>query len=82
MIAKMSRTIAWVPMRSLPWAQHKRWTLVALMGFVHKHQMIPTIQRCGSLSHIWSVVEKDGENNQKVGKVGQAISQAIGLGAQ
>jgi hypothetical protein len=69
MIAKMSQNVTWVPMCSLPWAQHKRWTLVTLMGCVHTHQRILAIERC-SLSHIWNIVEKGVENNQKVGKVG------------
>jgi hypothetical protein len=44
---KMSQTTSWVPMRSLPLAQHKKWTLVALMGCVHTHQKILAIEGCG-----------------------------------
>jgi len=40
------------------------------------HQEILAIQGCGNPSHIWSVMESDGEDNQKVGKVGRAINQA------
>jgi hypothetical protein len=39
------------------------------------HQGIPTIEGCGSLSHVQSVVEKNGEDDQKLGKIGQIISQ-------
>jgi len=30
------------------------------------HQGIHAIEGCGNPSHIWNVVEKDGEDNQKV----------------
>ncbi len=63
-------------MHALPWAQCKRWTPIALMGCVHMHQEILAIQGCGNPSHIWNVMESDGEDNQKVGKVGRAINQA------
>jgi hypothetical protein len=39
------------------------------------HQKIPTIERCGSPSCVQSVVEKNGENNQKPRKIGQILSQ-------
>jgi hypothetical protein len=44
------------------------------------HQGIPTIEGCGSLSHVQSVVEKNGEDDQKLGKIGQIISQVPTLG--
>ncbi len=72
---KMSQTTSWVPMRSLPLAQHKKWTLVALMGCVHTHQKIHAIEGCGSPSCFWNIMEKDGENIWKVGKDGWAVSQ-------
>jgi hypothetical protein len=72
---KMLWTTSWVLMCSLPWAQCKRWTLVALMGCVHMHRKIPIIERCGNLSHIQNVVEKDGQDNRKVGKASWAINQ-------
>ncbi len=52
-------------MRSLPWAQRKKWTPITLMGCVHMHQGIRAIKGCDNPSCIWSVVEKDGEDNQK-----------------
>jgi hypothetical protein len=55
---------------SLTWAQCKRRTLLASMGCVHTHRRIPTIEGCGSPNCIRNVVEKDGENNRKVGKDG------------
>jgi hypothetical protein len=72
---KISWTTSWVLVCSLPWVQCKRWTLVASMGCVHTHQIIPTIERCGNPSHIHNVVKKDGEDNRKVGKVGWPINQ-------
>jgi hypothetical protein len=44
------------------------------MGCVHTHWGRPTIERCGGLSHIQSVVEKIGEDNWKFGKIGRTIS--------
>ncbi len=35
------------------------------MGCVHMHQGIRAIKGCDNPSCIWSVVEKDGEDNQK-----------------
>ncbi len=78
-VTKVIQTTSWVFMCSLPWAQRKRWTLVASMRCVHTHQGILTIERCGNPSRIWNIVEKDGEDNWKVGKVGWAISQMLTL---
>jgi len=50
------------------------------MGCVHMHQEIPTIEGCGNPSHVQSVVEKNGEDNQKLGKISQIISQVPTLG--
>jgi hypothetical protein len=75
---KVSWITSWVPIHSLPLAQHKRWALVTLMGCVHTHQRISAINGCGNPSRVWSVMEKDEENIRKVneaGKVGQTISQ-------
>jgi hypothetical protein len=72
MVEKVSQIASWVLMHLLPWAQHKR-----LMGCVHTHKGKPAIEGCGSPSHIQSVVKKIREDNQKVGKIGQTISQAF-----
>jgi hypothetical protein len=56
--------------------EHKKWTLVTSMGCVHTHQKIPTIERCGNPSHVWNIMEKDGEDNRKVRKVDWIINQA------
>jgi hypothetical protein len=45
------------------------------MECVHTHQKIPTIDGCGSLSHVQNFVEKTREDNQKVGKTNQVVSQ-------
>jgi hypothetical protein len=42
------------------------------MGCVHTHQRIFAIERCGNPSHLQSIMEKDGEDIRKVGKVGHA----------
>jgi hypothetical protein len=41
------------------------------MGCVHMHWKIPTIEKNGNLSRLWSDMEKDGENNWKVKKDGE-----------
>ncbi len=71
MTTKVSQTTSWVPMRSLPWVQHRRWTLVTSMGCVHMHPRILAIEGCGSLSHIKSIMEKDEENNQKLERLAE-----------
>jgi hypothetical protein len=71
---KVSRTSSWVPMCSLPWVQHKKWTPITLMGCVHTHWRIPTIEGCGNPSHVRNIVKKDGEYNWKVGKVHWTIN--------
>ncbi len=38
---------------------------------------ILTIEGCDNPSCVQSVVEKNGENNQKVGKIGQVVSYAF-----
>ncbi len=72
MTTKVSQIASWVPMCSLLVVQHKRWTLITLMGCVHTHQRIFAIERCGNPSHLQSIMEKDGEDIRKVGKVGHA----------
>ncbi len=42
---------------------------------MHTDQRRPVIERCGNLSHIWNVVRKSKENNQKVEKINQVIYQ-------
>jgi hypothetical protein len=75
MVTKVLQTTSWVHVHSLGWVQRKKWMLVRSMGCVHTHWRKPTIERCGSLSYVWSVVEKIGEVNWKVGKIGGTISQ-------
>jgi hypothetical protein len=41
------------------------------MGCVHTHQGMPTIERWGSPSLVWNVMQKIGEDNWKVGKTSQ-----------
>ncbi len=45
------------------------------MGCVHTHQKMPTIEGWGSPSCVQSVVQKIGEDNPKVRKINQTLSQ-------
>jgi len=36
--------------------------------------------RCNSPSHVWNIMKKIGEDNQKVDKTNWVISQALALG--
>jgi hypothetical protein len=38
------------------------------------HQGIPTIERCDNPSHVQNVMEKNGEDNQEHGKIGQIVN--------
>jgi hypothetical protein len=80
MMAKLSWIALWVLMRSLPWTQCKKWIPIGLMGCVHAHQRMFTIEGWGSLSYVQSIVEKIGENNWKVGKTGWTVSQMLAYG--
>ncbi len=80
MVAKVSQIASWVPMHSLPWAQCKRCISIRSMECVHTHRGMHVIERWGSLSHIWNVVQKIGENNWKVGKTNRVVNQAPVLG--
>jgi hypothetical protein len=80
MVAKVLWIASWVLVRSMPWAQHKRWIHIKSMRCVHTHQRMPTIKRWGNLSHIHSVVKKIGEDNRKVGKTSWIVSKAFALG--
>jgi hypothetical protein len=77
--AKVSWITSWVPIYLLPWAQCKRWIPIGLMGCVHMHQMITTIERWSSPSHIQSVVEKTKEDNQKARKINWVVNQTLTL---
>jgi len=52
---------------------------VKVVTCVHVHRRICIIEGCDNPSCIQSTMEKDGENNQKVGKVSQTISQTSAL---
>jgi hypothetical protein len=75
MASKMSQTALWVPVRSLPWVQHKRWIPIGLMRCVHTHRRRPKIKGGGSLNHVRNIVKKIGEDNRKVGKISWTTSQ-------
>jgi hypothetical protein len=77
MAAKVLRTTLWVPMHLLPWAQCKRWIPIESMGCVHMDRGIPAIEGWGSPSHIRNIVEKIGEVNWKLGKIGQIVNQTF-----
>jgi hypothetical protein len=66
---------SWVPMCSLPWTQRKRWMPIRSMGCMYTHWKMFAIEGWGSPSRIRNVVEKIGEDNWKVGKIGQGVNQ-------
>jgi hypothetical protein len=80
MATKVLQIASWVLMCLLPWAQHKRWIPIGLMVCVHTHWKMLITKGWGSPSYIWSAVEKNGENNWKVRKIGQVVSQSLALG--
>jgi hypothetical protein len=47
---------------------------------VHRHQKILAIEGWSNPSHIWSDVEKSGEDNWKVGKISWIENQTPTLG--
>jgi len=75
MAAKVSWITSWAPVHSMPWAQHKRWISIRLMACVHTHWGIHNVEGWGNPSHVRNVVENTKEDNQKVGKINQVISQ-------
>jgi hypothetical protein len=75
-MTKASWIPSWIRMCLLPWVQCKKWIPIGSMGCVHTNQKIPTNEKCGSLNHIWNIVEKTRENNWKAKKIGRIISQS------
>jgi hypothetical protein len=71
---KTSQTTSWVHVHLLPWAQHRKWIPIGSMGCVHTNQGRPTFGGCGNSSCVRNVVEKNGEDSQKVEKINQAIN--------
>jgi hypothetical protein len=82
MMAKVSRIPSWVPVRSLPWAQHKRWIPIGLMGCVHTHWRMLAIEGWDSPSHTWNAMQKTREDNQRDGKIDWTISQTLAPGLE
>ncbi len=50
------------------------------MGCVDTHRRMHVIEGWGNPSHVRSVVEKIGEDNQKVGKTDRTVSQVPAFG--
>jgi len=75
MATKVSHIPSWVPLCSLPWTQLKKWIPIGSMGCVHTHWGRPSIEGCGSWNCVQNDVEKIGEDNWKVRKIGWTISQ-------
>jgi hypothetical protein len=69
MSTKVLQITSWVLMHSLPWAQHKRWIPIRLMGCVHTHQGMLAIERWGNQSCVQNVMQKIGEDNWKFGRL-------------
>jgi hypothetical protein len=74
MATKVSWIPSWVPVRSLPWTQRKRWIPIGSMGCVHTHWGMLTIEGWDSPSRVWNVMQKTREDNQKDGKIDRTIS--------
>ncbi len=79
MVTKAS-WIGSVLMRSLLWAQHKKWIPIRLMGSMHTHWRMLAIEKWGNPSHVQSVLQKIREDNRKVGKTSWVVSQKFALG--
>jgi hypothetical protein len=47
---------------------------------VHTHRGILTIKGWGNPNHVQNIVEKIKEVNQKLGKIGQTVSQIVTFG--
>ncbi len=75
MATKVSWIISWVLMCLLSWTQCKKWIPIGSMRCVHTHWGMPTIEGWDNPNHVWNVVEKNGEDNKKVRKTSQIISQ-------
>jgi hypothetical protein len=43
------------------------------------YQGILVIEGCGNPNHVQSIGEKDGEDNRKIGNVGQVVNQVPAL---
>jgi hypothetical protein len=50
------------------------------MGCVHTHWGRPKIERCDNINCVQSVVEKNEEDNWKVGKIDRTIGQIVTQG--
>jgi hypothetical protein len=77
MVAKMLWMTSWVPMRSLPWVQRKRWIPIGSKGCVHMYQRILAIEGWGRPNCVWSTMEKTKENNRKAKKTYWTINQTF-----
>jgi hypothetical protein len=82
MVAKMLWIVLWVLVCSLPWAQRKRWIPIKSIGCVHTHWRLPKIEGWGSPSRVQNNIKKLRENNQKVGKISQIVSQVLAPGPE
>jgi len=80
MAIKVLQITSWILVCLLPWAQHKRWIPIGLMGCVHTHQRIPAIKGWGNPSCIQSAMEKIGEANRKLGKTSRIITKHLPWG--
>jgi hypothetical protein len=79
MATKVLQITSWDQMRSLPWAQCKKWIPIRSMGCVQTHRKMLTIEGRGNPNHIRNIIEKNKEDNQKVGKISWTINQTPAL---
>jgi hypothetical protein len=72
MTTKVSQTASWFLMCSLLWAQHKSWIPIRLMRCVHPYRK--TLALKDVIVQTVFEMEKIGEDNRKVKKIGQVIN--------
>jgi hypothetical protein len=80
MATKVSQIASWILVYSLLWMQHKRWIPIGSMGCVYRHRRILAIEGWSSPNCVWINMEKNVEDNWKVEKIRQVVSQTPALG--
>jgi hypothetical protein len=63
---KVLQITSWVPMRSLPWTQHKRWIPIGSIGCVDTHWGMLAIEGWGNPSHLRNVAQNIGKTIERL----------------
>jgi hypothetical protein len=77
MVANVSRIGSWVSCAFVVMSACKKWIPIRSMGCMHTYLGIFAIEGWGSPSHVRNAMGKTRENNQKVGKGCQVVSQVF-----